>query len=50
LAPEFPFPTPLQDAYDSLVWVNDHIEAFGGDAARLTVAGDSAGGNLATVV
>ncbi|MFJ7698569.1 alpha/beta hydrolase [Lysinibacillus fusiformis] len=50
LAPEFPFPTPLQDAYDSLVWVHDHIEAFGGDAARLTVAGDSAGGNLATVV
>ncbi len=50
LAPEFPFPTPLQDAYDSLVWVHDHIKAFGGDAAQLTVAGDSAGGNLATVV
>ncbi|KPN97095.1 alpha/beta hydrolase [Lysinibacillus sp. ZYM-1] len=50
LAPEYPFPIPLHDAYDSLVWVHDHIEAFGGDATRLTVAGDSAGGNLATVV
>lgn len=50
LAPEYPFPTPLYDAYDSLVWVHDHIEALGGDASRLSVAGDSAGGNLATVV
>lgn len=50
LAPEYPFPTPLHDAYDSLVWVHDHMEALGGDASRLSVAGDSAGGNLATVV
>lgn len=50
LAPEYPFPTPLHDAYDSLVWVYDHMEALGGDASRLSVAGDSAGGNLATVV
>jgi len=50
LAPEYPFPIPLHDAYDSLVWVHDHIEALGGDASRLSVAGDSAGGNLATVV
>lgn len=50
LAPEYPFPTPLYDAYDSLVWVYENIEIFGGDAANLTVAGDSAGGNLATVV
>lgn len=50
LAPEYPFPTPLYDAYDSLVWVSEHIKAFSGDVKRLTVAGDSAGGNLATVV
>ncbi|MGE7693974.1 alpha/beta hydrolase [Lysinibacillus sp. NPDC094177] len=50
LAPEYPFPTPLYDAYDSLEWVYENIEIFGGDAANLTVAGDSAGGNLATVV
>lgn len=50
LAPEHPFPTPLHDAYDSLLWVFDNIASFGGDKSRLTVAGDSAGGNLATVV
>lgn len=50
LAPEFPFPIPLHDAYDSLLWVHDHMESFGGDVNQLTVAGDSAGGNLATVV
>lgn len=49
LAPEYPFPTPLYDAYDALVWVSENIQNFGGDAANLTVAGDSAGGNLATV-
>jgi len=50
LAPEYPFPTPLYDAYDSFMWVFENIENFGGDPANLTVAGDSAGGNLATVV
>ena len=50
LAPEHPFPTPLHDAYDSLLWVFNHIAFYGGDPSRLTVAGDSAGGNLATVV
>ncbi|KOS64410.1 alpha/beta hydrolase [Lysinibacillus agricola] len=50
LAPEYPFPTPLYDAYDALEWVYENIQHIGGDAANLTVAGDSAGGNLATVV
>lgn len=50
LAPEYSFPTPLYDAYDSFMWVFENIENFGGDKANLTVAGDSAGGNLATVV
>lgn len=50
LAPEYPFPIPLHDAYDSLVWVYENIVQFGGDATTLSVAGDSAGGNLATVV
>ena len=50
LAPEYPFPIPLYDAYDSLLWVQEQLEALGGDATKITIAGDSAGGNLATVV
>ena len=50
LAPEFPFPTPVHDAYDALLWVHENAASFNGDPSRLIVAGDSAGGNLATVV
>lgn len=50
LAPEFPFPTPVYDAYDALLWVHEHAAKFNGDPSRLIVAGDSAGGNLATVM
>lgn len=50
LAPEHPFPTPLDDAYAALEWVAEHADAFGGDASRLAVAGTSAGGNLAGAV
>ncbi|KOS68425.1 esterase [Lysinibacillus contaminans] len=50
LAPEFPFPTPVFDAYDALLWVHEHAAELNGDPSRLIVAGDSAGGNLATVM
>ena len=50
LAPEFKFPIPHQDCYDATVWVAEHAEELGIDSDQLTVMGDSAGGNLATVV
>ncbi|MEP9348215.1 alpha/beta hydrolase [Xanthobacter sp. KR7-225] len=47
LAPEHPYPIPLEDFYRALLWVADHAETLGIDASRITVAGDSAGANLA---
>lgn len=48
LAPEHPFPAPLEDAYATVEWIAARAVDFGLDGTRLAVAGDSAGGNLAT--
>ena len=50
LAPEHKFPIPLQDCYDATVWASENAAKINADASRLVVMGDSAGGNLATVV
>jgi acetyl esterase len=50
LAPEHPFPAPLDDAYAALQWTVEHADAFGGDPIDVAVAGTSAGGNLAAAV
>ncbi|WP_223593301.1 alpha/beta hydrolase [Neobacillus bataviensis] len=50
LAPEYKFPTPVEDAYAALEWVYKKAASFNGDVSRLIVGGDSVGGNLATVV
>jgi acetyl esterase len=46
MAPEHPFPTPFEDCVEAIRWAARVAEAYGGDAARLAVGGDSAGGNL----
>ena len=50
LAPEAPFPAPLQDAYAALTWTYRHCDSLGGDRNLLAVQGESAGGGLAALL
>jgi acetyl esterase len=47
LAPEHPFPAAFDDCVTAIRWAVAHAAEYGGDASRLAVGGDSAGGNLA---
>lgn len=50
VAPEYIFPTAVEDSYATLLWAYEHAKRWNGDKKRIAVAGDSAGGNLATAV
>lgn len=50
LAPEHRWPAAVEDAWDLLTWVEDNRQRLAGRDAPLVVAGDSAGGNLATIL
>jgi acetyl esterase len=46
LAPENPFPQGFDECCESVRWVVANAEKYKGDSNRLSVGGDSAGGNL----
>ena len=50
LAPESKYPVAVEDSYAALLWIVANAERLGIDRRRMAVGGDSAGGNLATVM
>ena len=49
-SPEAHYPVAINQAYAATKWVAEHGDEIGVDGKRLAVAGNSAGGNMATVV
>lgn len=50
LAPEYKFPTQIEDAYTALEWLANNLDLINLSSQKIIVAGDSAGGTLATTV
>ena len=50
LAPEHPYPAPIEDCYAGLRWVKEHGGEIGIDTTRVGIGGPSGGGGLAAAL
>lgn len=50
LAPQYKYPVPIEACYDAYVWVLNNAEKLSINKTKIAVGGDSAGGNLASVI
>jgi acetyl esterase/lipase len=50
LAPEYPFPTAIEDCASAILWIWSHGTSLGLDVTRTALSGFSAGGNLSLTV
>ena len=50
LAPEFPYPAALEDAYDVMLYVHSNPAKYGIDPDHIAVGGHSAGANISAVI
>jgi acetyl esterase len=50
MAPEYRFPTAVDDSWEALRWVDGHLDEIAGRRVPIVIAGDSAGGNLTAVM
>ena len=49
-SPEGKFPLPLEQCYDTLIWITNQENEFSAKATKIAVVGDSAGGNMAAAL
>jgi acetyl esterase len=50
LAPEYTYPTYVNDCWDVLQWTAKKVDELGAESGRIFLAGSSAGGSLAAVM
>ncbi len=50
VTPKYPFPTAINDSYNTFKWIIENGKDFGGNPEKIAVIGESAGGNISTVV
>ncbi|USW55775.1 Putative alpha/beta hydrolase-3 [Septoria linicola] len=49
-APEYPFPTAVEDGVDAVLWLHKHADELGLDRSKILLSGFSSGGNMAFTV